>query len=355
MMVIPDMRLFTFQGSHSEIGLAIGKAFRHQIQKTLSDNVELQKTFLSFHRTAEGERLYQKLIQLHNSRFPQYLSELKGISEGAEVPLEELFLVNLRGEYRSYVKASSNSGCSTCSVLTPDNAVFGHNEDGSPIYNDQLYLMRVEITGKPAFTALCYPGFLPGNSCGFNQEGICFSVNSLQPTRVAIGAGRHFIARSLFEAKNLDEAIQRVTIHGRASGFNYTIGSMRERRMVDVEVSPTNHKVFEIKGCFFHANHYIKLQKVDQLIAPSSRARQNRGDELLAEGVVQNKTGVLKVLRDLQVRDYPILRDGKPPDKSVTLITALFDLDSKRLTLYPGGKEKTNQSLEPLIEIPMGE
>ena len=355
MMEIPDMRLFTFQGSHSEIGLAIGKTFSHQIQKTLADNVELQKTFLSFHRTAEGKRKYQKLIQLHNSRFPQYLSELKGISEGAEVSLEELFLVNLRGEYRSYVKATSNSGCSTCSVLTPDNAVFGHNEDGSPIYNDQMYLVRVEITGKPAFTALCYPGFLPGNSCGFNQEGVCFSVNSLQPKRVAIGAGRHFIARSLFEAKNLDEAIQRVTIAGRASGFNYTIGSMKERRMVDVEVSPTNHHVFEIKGYFFHANHYIKLSGVDESATPSSQARQSRGEALLRGGVAQDKTGILNVLRDYKVRDYPILRDGEPPDTGMTLITAFFDLDSKRLTLYPGGLAKKKHRFEPLIEILMGE
>lgn len=349
------MKLFTFHGSHLEVGRAIGKTFRQQIQKTLADNVELQDVFLPFHRTDEGQRKYQELIGLHGSRFSQYFSELKGISEGAEVPLEELFLVNLRGEYRGYVKGRSNSGCSTCTLLTTDSAVFGHNEDGSPIYKDQMYLVRVEITGKPAFTALCYPGFLPGNSCGFNQKGICFSVNSLQPQKIISGVARHFIARSLFEAHNLDEAIQCVTTQGRASGFNYTIGSMKERRIIDVEVSSTDHHIFEIKGCFFHANHYIKLQKVDQLIAPSSQARQNRWDELLAEGVIQSKTGVLRILRDLQARDYPILRDGKPPDRNVTLITALFDLDSKRLTLYPGGLEKTKQSLEPLIEILMEE
>ncbi|KPK99421.1 MAG: hypothetical protein AMJ91_07895 [candidate division Zixibacteria bacterium SM23_73_3] len=347
------MKLFSFQGSHFEVGLAIGKTFRPQIRKTLADNVELQDTFLSFHRTPEGKQRYQELIQLHNSRFPQYLSELKGISEGAQVPFEELFLVNLRGEYRHYAKVTSNSGCSTCSLQNTDSAVFGHNEDGSPIYKDQMNLVRVEIVGKPAFTALCYPGFLPGNSCGFNEEGICFSVNSLQPNRLVTGVGRHFIARSLFEAKNLNEAIQRATIQGRASGFNYTFGCMRQRRIINVEVSPTRHHVFEIKGCFFHANHYIKLSGVDEVISPSSQARQCRGEVLLAKGVAQDKMGILDVLRDQKVRDYPIFRDGKPPDGGMTLITALFNLDSKRFTLYPGGVGKMNHSFNPLIELSM--
>ncbi len=349
------MKLFTFHGSHFEVGLAIGKTFRQKIRKTLADNVELQDTFLPFHGTSEGKRKYQELIQLHDSRFPQYLSELKGISEGAGVPFEQLFLVNMRGEYRRYAEPRSDSGCSTCSLLTDDSAVFGHNEDGLPIYNDQMYLVRVKIAGKPAFTALCYPGFLPGNSCGFNEEGICFSVNSVQPKRVVTGVGRHFIARSLFEARNLDDAIQRATIQGRASGFNYTIGCVRQRRIINVEVSPNHHHVFEIKGCFFHANHYIKLSAIDELITPSSQARQLRGEMLLAERIARDKTGILDVLRDHELRDYPIFRDGKPPDGGMTLMAVLFDLDSKNFTLYPGSAAKRNHRFNPLIELSTGD
>jgi predicted choloylglycine hydrolase len=349
------MRLHNLSGSHRDVGLAIGKTFAQQIRKTLAGNTILQKTFLPFHRTAEGKRKYQELVQLHEPRFPDYLSELRGISEGAGVPFEELFLVNMRGGYRGYAAESADSGCSTCSLLTPDNAMFAHNEDGSPIYQDRMYLVRLEIMGKPAFTALCYPGFLPGNAFGFNSEGVCFSANNVLAKRIATGLGRHFIARSLFEARSLEEAIQLATVSGRASGFNYTIGSFKERRIVNVEVSPNRHNVFEIKGFHFHANHYIKLSDVDQLITPSSQARQHRAEALLAEGVARDRTGVLKVLRDRQVKNYPILRDGKPPDGSMTFVTAMFDLDSKKLTIYPGGVGRMNHGFEPLIEISMGE
>jgi len=347
------MKLFDFHGSHFDVGLAVGKTFRQQIQETLANNVLLQDTFLPFHRTTEGQLKYQELIRLHRLRFPEYLSELDGISQGAEASFEELFLLNLRGEYRRYAGESEDFGCSTCSLLTADDALFAHNEDGSQIYHNQMYLVRLEVLRKPTLTALCYPGFLPGNAFGFNSEGVCFSANSILPKTIGIGLGRYFVARSLFEAKSLEEAIRLATISGRASGFNYTIGCLKERRIIDVEVSPSSYNLLEIKGCFFHANHYIKLSEVEQLITPSSQARQHRGEILLAKGVAQNKTGVLNILRDREVQDYPILRDGKPPDGSMTLVTALFDLYSKTLTIYPGGVERTNQKLEPLIEISM--
>ncbi len=349
------MELFDFRGSHFDVGFEIGRSFGQRIRKSLATNIELQDTFLPFHRTPEGKRRYQELIQLHRSQFPHYVSELEGISQGAGVSVEELFLVNMRAEYRRYPARSEDFGCSTCALLTADSAVLAHNEDGSSIYLDQLYLARFEIVGKPAFTALCYPGFLAGNAIGYNAEGLCFFANDLQPKRIVTGWGRHFIARSLFEARSLDEAIQLATISNRASGFNFTIGSTKQRRMVNLEISPDQHHIFEIQGRFFHANHYLDLSEVDQFISPSSKARQRRAEMLLAEGVARDEAGVLSVLRGRRAQDYPILRDGKPPDGSVTLATALFDLDSKGLTIYPGSVGATNFRFEPLIQICMTE
>jgi hypothetical protein len=347
-----DMRIFNFRGSHFDVGFAVGRTFRRRIRNALVENAALQKRFLPFHRTPEGKRKYQDLIRLHSLRFPDYLLELEAISKGAEAPFEELFLANLGEEYECYAPKCDDSGCSTCSLLTAETAIFGHNEDNLPIYEDQMYLLRTEIVGKPAFTALCYPGFLPGRSLGFNSEGICFCANSVRPAKVVTGLGRHFIARSLFEARSLQEALGLATIPGRASGFNYTIGCLKERRIVDLEVSPDDHRVTEIEGRYFHANHYISVSGLDQSVSASSQSRQKRGEALLEEGLVQNKASLLEVLRDRKTKDYPILRDGRPPDNSITLVTGLFDLDSGTLTIYPGAG-RADEGFEPLLEISM--
>lgn len=265
---------------------------------------------------------------------------------------EELFLANLGEEYECYAPKCDDPGCSTCSLLTAETAIFGHNEDNLPIYQDQMYLLRTEIIGKPAFTALCYPGFLPGRALGFNSEGICFCSNSVRPAKVVTGLGRHFVARSLFEARSLQEALGLATVAGRASGFNYTIGCLKERRIVDLEVSPDEHHLTEIEGCYFHANHYVRLSGVDKSVSASSQSRQKRGETLVAEGVVRDKASLLEVLRDRETKDYPILRDGGTPDNGVTLVTGLFDLDSGKLTIYPGAT-RADEGFEPLIEISM--
>ena len=111
-----------------------------------------------------------------------------------------------------------------------------------------MYVVRVAVDDCPTFTALCYPGFLAGNASGFNEFGILHSINHVAPRPVKVGVGRHFIARSLLEARSLAEALRRVTIPDRAAGFNYNIGSLAERRIVSVEVSPERYHIHEVQG-----------------------------------------------------------------------------------------------------------
>jgi predicted choloylglycine hydrolase len=341
---------FEASGSHHEVGFAIGQRFADQIHCSLDTYRFLQERILPYHRTPEVQARYQQLLELNQIRYPDYFAELEGIAQGSGRPFEDLLLVNLRGEYRRFLTWRHGGyvhGCSDCTLVTDDAALIGHNEDGAPSFRGSMYLVHARVEGKPAFTALSYPGFLCGNALGFNAEGICFSVDHVQPRDARVGVGRHFIARSLLEARSLDDAIERVTAPGRASGFSYTIGSIPERRVVLVEVAPENHHVREIRGAYFHANHYRDLTDVDQIIHPSSRARVERARVMMRErGLAgnalspskglsdQNAAGVLAILGDQTNGQYPIHRTATAPDQAATLCTALFDLDARQLRIY---------------------
>ena len=327
-------------GSHREVGFAIGQRFAEQIHRSLHAYRFLQEQVLPYHHTPEGQARYRRLLELHQIRYPEYFTELEGIAHGSGRPFEDLFLTNLRGEYRTFLQDAAVRGCSDCALVTDDAALIGHNEDGSPTFRGNVYVVHARVEGKPAFTALSYPGFLCGNALGFNAEGICFSVDHVQPRDVRHGVSRHFIARSLLEARSLDDAIKRATVAGRASGFSYTIGSIPDRRIVLVEVAPESHHVREVHGAYFHANHYRELA-VDQIIAPSSRARVERARAMLqAHGLAglsdQDAAGVLAILGDQADERYPIYRAATAPDQSATLCTALFDLDARQLRIYTG-------------------
>ncbi|MFQ6101689.1 MAG: C45 family autoproteolytic acyltransferase/hydrolase [Anaerolineae bacterium] len=332
--LVNSIEQFEVAGSHFEVGLAIGRRFAEQIRRMLDSYSFFQEQVLPYHHTPEGQARYRELLEVNRARYPDYIAELEGLAQGVQRPFEDLFLVNMRGEYSGYLYGLGRRGCSDCAVVTDEVALMGHNEDGSPVFRGNLYLVHVKVEDKPAFTALSYPGFLCGNAFGFNAEGVCFSVDSVGPRDVRVGVGRHFIAHSLLEARSLEDAIERVIVPGRASGFSYTIGSISERRVVLVEVAPGAHHVREVRGAYFHTNHYLELTDVDQVVGPSSQARLERANVFIQDNPSLDAAGVLTILGDRADEQYPVYRTATPPDGGATLCTALFDLDARQLRIF---------------------
>jgi predicted choloylglycine hydrolase len=325
-------------GSHFEVGVAIGARFAEKIHRGYETyRILAEGKIHHYHHTPKGQARYRELLDLNRTRYPDYLAECEGIAQGAGVSFEDLFLANMRKEYAGFLRASNPHGCSDCSLVTEDVALIGHNEDNSPAIQEGTYIVHARVRGRPAFTVFTYPGYLCGNGFGFNSEGICYAIDGVRPQDVQVGCGGHFVARSLLDARSLQDAIARVTVSGRASGFSYTIGSIAERRVVQVEVAPKSHHVREIQGFNFHANHYQELTDVDQIIIPSSPACVERARTLLKDNPPLNATGVLTILGDRENEQYPIfLSKPTPQDNNVTFCTALFDLDARQFRIYTG-------------------
>ena len=330
-------------GSHREVGRNIGHHFADAVHRLFDNYDFLQEQLLPYLKNPAGQGFFQSYLKSHRKHFPQYLSELEGMAEGAGRPFEEIFAVNLRGEFAGLIaleqqtKSAADTdgkGCTDCLVLTPEAALIGHNEDGSPAGYGNMFVVRVAVDDSPTFNALCYPGFLPGNAFGFNEFGILHSINNVAPRQVNVGLARHFIARSLLEARSQEEAVRRVTISGRAAGFNYNIGSLSERRIVSVEVSPERHHVYEVQGYYLHTNHYFELKGQKQEFTLSSKKRLERSLTVCRAKPPTHAGHILALLGDQTDRDYPIYRDATLPDKDATLCSALFDLDNRQLRIY---------------------
>ena len=334
---------FKVSGGHWEVGRDIGRLFGPAIHRLFDNYGFLQEQLLPFLNSPTGQRIYRSYLDVHRKIFPQYMKELEGMAEGSGRPFEEIFAVNLRGEIAGLIASdlqeASHSdpavqGCTDCLVLTPQAALIGHNEDGSPAGYNNMYVVHVAVDDSATFSAFCYPGFLPGNAFGFNEFGILHSINHVAPQPVKIGLARHFIARSLLEAASLEEAVRRVTIPDRAAGFNYNIGSLAERRILSVEVSPEHHHVTEVSGHYLHTNHYLEVPDVGQEISTSSRRRLERCRLLCRATPPSNASHVMAILGDRTDSDYPVHRDATLPDKDATLCSALYDLDRRELRIF---------------------
>jgi hypothetical protein len=346
-------------GSHREVGRNIGHHFAGAIHRFFDNYIFLQEQLLPFLMSSTGQRLFQSYLKLHQTHFPRYIAELEGMADGSGRPFEDIFAVNLRGEFAGLIASKQQTinptdagvqGCTDCLVLIPEAALIGHNEDGSPAGYGNMFVVHANIDERPNFSALCYPGFLPGNALGFNEFGILHSINNVAPRPVNVGLARHFIARSLLEARSLEDAVGRVAIPDRAAGFNYNIGSYAERRIISVEVSPERHHVHEVQGYYTHTNHYFELNDQKQNITLSSRKRLERSMTLCRSTFPSNTGHVLALLGDQTDRDYPIYRDATFPDDNATLCSGLFDLDNRQLRIY---RDNPLKDPEKCIQIAM--
>ena len=105
-----EIRQLEASGDHREVGLLVGRRVGQQIHQLFDNYDFLQERLLPFHRSSAGRGFYHSFLELHRSHFPGYIAELEGMAHGAERPFEEVFLVNLRGEYAGLMALEPPAG-----------------------------------------------------------------------------------------------------------------------------------------------------------------------------------------------------------------------------------------------------
>jgi len=109
------------------------------------------------------------------------------------------------------------------------------------------------------------------------------------------------------------------------------LGSIREGRLLNVEIGPGSvFSIYEVKGNYSHFNMYRHLNVSDN-IDESSVHRLDRSWEISAP---KNLTDIADILGDTEDPEYPIYRDGNPPDDASTVCTVLFNLQVQQGHLY---------------------
>ncbi len=317
-------------GTHYEIGYLVGAKHAAQVRETVQNHQNLHLKMRPFLRQPDGYSRFQEFIDVHERMYPDYLKELKGMADGSGTRFEDLFLINLRGEYLPFDQQDAGGGCSTVTIVNRDRQIIGHNEDAAADYRDKLFFLSVKPETGVSWTALCYPGVLSGNAAGWNECGIFFTINITAPRHIRVGPGRYFAARSLLQATSLDDAIKRVTLPGRASGFNYTIADSKTSRVINVEVTDTQHHIKSIDGYYFHTNHYFELSGIDQLTTRSSKFRLIRGRHHLARTPPKNVSDILHILHDNKY----IFRQATELHDTATLITLVCELHNQAVHVF---------------------
>lgn len=334
------------KGSHREIGRQIGEACKPQIEHSLINARNLlDSTYTDLELTWDGAIIQaKKYMPFAQERYPQYVEELIGISEGAGVAFDDLAVLNAMEAVT--MDALHLTKCTSFAVnqtLTADGSVLvAHNEDWLPEDEEDVYIVHVEPDDEPPYIAMTYGGLLA--NVGMNAAGIAQCCDSVYPTDSRIGIPRVIVSRAVLAARTPAEAIRYMLIPQRAAGYNHLLAH-DSGELYNVEVSARNFAIlYGLDGFVVHTNHYLdermKLieSEPDELI--DTRVRYFRALRLIRQATSHN----IKTLQAIQ-RDHVnfpnsicnhAVQETNPLDREKTICSLIMDLSEKVLYLAWG-------------------
>ena len=338
-----------------EFGFNVGRATALRIAARMRGPEYV--SVAAFGKGDAGAPFVTRLLVNANDTFPLYVDELRGMADGAGIAFADIFILNAMSELERVMPSppSSNSRgpaavdlgaaeqCTTILVGPPIASggprLLVHNEDARPVELDLMYLLEGRLpravgTGNPLqFTAFMYAGALATGAFGFNNNGVVFSTNALSPLELNMsGVPRTFLQRHLLEARSAQDAVGRLQTVPVACGFSANIAALggnggNPALLFNVELSPTLPAAVTTvgaNGVFYHTNSYI-TSPTAQNPSPSSAARLSRLAQLPVPSPGNAEAAEL-MLGDTLNATYPVYRSATLPDRSMTVMSATFEL-----------------------------
>ena len=312
-------------GSPYDVGAALGRFGRAALHGHLHHSTAWRE--LTARRTDPRIGQMAAIVQ---ERFPRYWAEMEGLAAGLELPFDDVFLWNCRGD----IWAMAPDGCTTVQLPGPPHVV-GHNEDGDPDFAGECALARVASEGGSVFTAFIYPGSLPGHTFAATSAGLVQTVNNIRPLAGGTGTPRMILTRAILDAPNLDAAVAMLKSVTRAGAFHLTLAQAGDGRLLSVEFTAQALSVDRIPKARIHSNHLIHADtgRISQIVTGSSGERQRRGEALLGQTFASDPhSRAAGILWDAADPELPIYRtDPTDGDVENTLATVVFRVGADKV------------------------
>ncbi|HOW91553.1 MAG TPA: C45 family autoproteolytic acyltransferase/hydrolase [Anaerolineaceae bacterium] len=332
-------------GTHRVMGQQIGESIRLQVQHGVENTrFYFSRNFSSLQLTWESAVL-QALNYLYYAlqTYPQYIEEIQGIAEGANVNYADLAVVNAFECVA--VDALHLQKCTSIAAgrsKTRGSVIVGHNEDWLADDEPDVYFLLARPLDEPAFIAMSYGGLLP--NIGFNELGIAQSCDSVYPIDLTIGIPRVIVSRAVLAALTIEEAINRTHPPLRAAGYNHLLAHS-DGELYNVEVSATEYEVIPAEnGCLAHTNHYLspKMQQFEKTRAEWKKTdlRYSRIISLLSGNESHSMQTIQSMLADHENYPHSICQHAPAADSTTsqtkTIVSLVMDLGERKMAYSLG-------------------
>jgi predicted choloylglycine hydrolase len=341
-------------GNHYQIGYTIGNYFKREIQLSFKRRKDWFETLKQYVAT-DTDHFFQHLKTMAERFYPHLMEELRGLSDGSEIPFNDLFLLNVKSEIETRMAINSKPeppGCSTIYTITEKQKRLFHNEDGHFAYQDTMFVVKATPPSGVTVITLTYPGYLMGNGPSLNSNGIIQTTNYISSGKVKKGIPRYFLGRAILEARTLEQAIRIATHPERAFPYHHNLASFKTGKMISLETTPNSYEIFEPKSLYVHTNHLILDQtktfpQNSQYVNTSSITRYRTISQALDNISDQTRVNLKEIFQILSSHQNPPYSPCRHPSgniKGITLSTAVFNILKGTMRIYKGFPCKSFQS-----------
>ena len=369
-VIMPNITLQTFSGTHYEIGVQQGQAVRGLIHKALEqipdfEGVNLMKPRLlpTFLFLALAKRRATKLLRNDIFEFyPKQAQRLRGIAEGAGIDIPTvLFMQSMEllkpteSDYR--LQACTSLGFSPQRTTTAETIV-AKNFD----YGNEFALYHLTCQTKPPErykTLGCTMAPLPGMLDGMNEHGLTVTYNLAYSTdKPKCFAPLSLALQEMLETcKNVDEAVKFITQAKQGGHDALLMLADAEGNIKTVEITSNHAATRETKdGQIINTNHYhtAEMQQYEIphnavyfdnvpkgllgiRVHESSEQRLKRARKLLKDKTSVDENKIATILRDHGSDNRPsMLTICRHDEYASTLRSVIFYPNRKRIKVLYG-------------------
>ncbi|WP_295813395.1 C45 family peptidase [uncultured Nitratireductor sp.] len=316
-------------GRPEERGRQIGAAFGERIGRTLS-------LYREYFARPDEEILSAaaRFRDVIGAFDPQYVAEIDGIAEGADVDPLWICALNARSELLSALPASE------CTVVHYTGTPFaGQNWDWSEKLEELTVLIRSEDERGRRFLTLTEPGILA--KVGLNDAGFCVCLNFLPTPKSTEGVPSHILLRALLDAGSWTEVEETLARAGVGRSLNLLVAGANGYS-INIEYEGDAARRMETGGAATtHTNHYLTCSApVDAELLENSTARLDRIRALTASGTTVGLVQLKRVLSDRKHPEHAILAPYRDSDgflgRKGTVCTIAMDLAERRMHIRRG-------------------
>lgn len=228
-------------GTHYEIGCQRGEALKPLVWEHLERMKYLAVQASPF---LSPEELISRFIsetghlQAAQRWTPHLLDEVRGISQGAKIPFEHVFVLCCLDELWRYSQALSGLPACACSSLgcfreEDSPALLGQNLDTEYVSKNLAAVLHIRGPDQPEAYVVCHASNL--GWMGLNRAPLGVCVNTLHLVSSREGLPVQFIAREILRKPSLPEAVDFLTHVRQGAAQNFMIGDADQ--VVDFEAS----------------------------------------------------------------------------------------------------------------------